>query len=574
MALATYQPNDFAAPPKDCDVIMKGGVTSGLVYPYAILEMARVYRFRSIGGTSAGAIAAAFAAAAEYARSRRNDPSGFLRMQAHCEELPRLLAGLFQPAPQFSRLMAFLLGAQAAPGAGNVLRALFRLFWPLILAGLAVGAALMVLLQGGIAGALLGGVVGAVVALVLFLRSTTGKLVAHDYGLCSGLTQPGANQPAVTDWMHSAIQDIAFGDPNHRHPLTFGDLETVADGQVPIQLRVMTTNLSQRRPHTLPNLRLRSFFDLTAWKRFFPPAIIAHLESVTTIPKHYEQLRDFPDSADLPVVVAARMSLSFPVLFCAVPTFTRDVASAVLARHTGGDGTVQLRKVWFVDGGVSSNFPIHMFDALLPSRPTFALSLDPLPPGGLESGNRVKIATSAGDGVNLPVAEVKGLLSFVSGILDAAKDWQDNVLSGMPGQRERIARVMLSPSEGGLNLTMPPERSAALMAYGREVGQLFAGGQLDFDEHRWRRALVAYEQLEAAVLGTERTWKAGGFGAWLKGYMQLSKSYAKVGKTDRANIRARINGFAGLAKLFTPPMANKDGKLPRPPGRLKIGPDL
>ncbi|MFS2045864.1 patatin-like phospholipase family protein, partial [Stenotrophomonas geniculata] len=43
---------------------MKGGITSGIVYPNAVLALAREYRFKSIGGTSAGAIAAAVAAAA------------------------------------------------------------------------------------------------------------------------------------------------------------------------------------------------------------------------------------------------------------------------------------------------------------------------------------------------------------------------------------------------------------------------------------------------------------------------------------------------------------------------------
>ena len=54
--------------PKECDIVMKGGITSGVVYPGAICEIAAAYRFRSIGGTSAGAIAAAATAAAEYGR--------------------------------------------------------------------------------------------------------------------------------------------------------------------------------------------------------------------------------------------------------------------------------------------------------------------------------------------------------------------------------------------------------------------------------------------------------------------------------------------------------------------------
>ncbi|HDX0915153.1 TPA: patatin-like phospholipase family protein, partial [Stenotrophomonas maltophilia] len=44
---------------KYCDLVMKGGITSGIVYPNAVLALAREYRFKSIGGTSAGAIAAA-----------------------------------------------------------------------------------------------------------------------------------------------------------------------------------------------------------------------------------------------------------------------------------------------------------------------------------------------------------------------------------------------------------------------------------------------------------------------------------------------------------------------------------
>ena len=55
---------------QECDLIMKGGITSGIVYPLAITEIAKAFRLRSIGGTSAGAIAAAAAAAAELGRQR------------------------------------------------------------------------------------------------------------------------------------------------------------------------------------------------------------------------------------------------------------------------------------------------------------------------------------------------------------------------------------------------------------------------------------------------------------------------------------------------------------------------
>jgi predicted acylesterase/phospholipase RssA len=47
----------------ECDLIMKGGVTSGLVYPGAIATLSETFRLRNIGGTSAGAIGAVAAAA-------------------------------------------------------------------------------------------------------------------------------------------------------------------------------------------------------------------------------------------------------------------------------------------------------------------------------------------------------------------------------------------------------------------------------------------------------------------------------------------------------------------------------
>src|SRR5918995_4488037 len=54
----------------DCDLVMKGGITSGIVYPLAACELARQYRFRSIGGSSAGATRALPLAPAEHGGGR------------------------------------------------------------------------------------------------------------------------------------------------------------------------------------------------------------------------------------------------------------------------------------------------------------------------------------------------------------------------------------------------------------------------------------------------------------------------------------------------------------------------
>jgi hypothetical protein len=59
---------DYTRVERKCDIVMKGGITSGVVYPHAVCELARTYSFCNVGGTSAGAIAAAATAAAEYGR--------------------------------------------------------------------------------------------------------------------------------------------------------------------------------------------------------------------------------------------------------------------------------------------------------------------------------------------------------------------------------------------------------------------------------------------------------------------------------------------------------------------------
>ena len=72
-----------------CDLIMKGGITSGVIYPKLIGKLTEHYRLKNIGGTSAGAIAAAGAAAAEFCRYTRKDAPnlGFDKLK----ELPAFL---------------------------------------------------------------------------------------------------------------------------------------------------------------------------------------------------------------------------------------------------------------------------------------------------------------------------------------------------------------------------------------------------------------------------------------------------------------------------------------------------
>jgi predicted acylesterase/phospholipase RssA len=567
-----YTADMFASPPDECDIVMKGGVTSGIVYPYAILELARRYRFRSIGGTSAGAIAASLAAAAEYARTVRGDPAGFVRLQYHCDELPERMVSLFQPEPRYRRLFRYLLRAQSGSSALGLIAGL-----PLVapfqaMVGTVTGAIGMWALRAGLAGIALGALVGLVFALLVHVQTLIRThLPQSDFGVCPGTDQSGGKGPALTSWLHAAIQDIAFGeDWRSRPPLTFGQLQGPRSGEQ-IDLRVITTNLGMGRPHTLPTLGITAAYSDTEWRRLFPGDVCDWMAGSVAEPAQMPGLLSFPSPIDLPVLVAARMSLAFPLLFAAVPVHVRDFANAELQRATGAAPIIENRRILFVDGGISSNFPIHLFDALLPARPTFALSLDDLPPGTTTGDQRVFIPATARRGFGLPARETVSVSGLFGSILRAAKDWQDQLLSTMPGQRERIAHVMLSADEGGLNLTMPPERARALMLRGLEVGRRFADVALDFDEHRWRRSLVAYDQLARMSDTVHQTWSSG-FGSWLLRYLTRPESYRRLTMADRSTIHHALGAVADLDDAFEPGINDADRKLPRPVGTLRVNP--
>jgi hypothetical protein len=105
-----------------CDIVMEGGITSGVIYPKAVVELAKKFRIKNIGGTSAGAIAAATAAAK---LGRLHDPSGnpgYTRLAKLTDELSSKnpantkttkLHDLFQPQnetrPLFILLSALLI---------------------------------------------------------------------------------------------------------------------------------------------------------------------------------------------------------------------------------------------------------------------------------------------------------------------------------------------------------------------------------------------------------------------------------------------------------------------------------
>lgn len=151
-----------------CDLVMKGGITSGIVYPPAILRLKGIYKFRNIGGTSAGAIAASGIAAAEFNRNNGGSDDGFDYLDKHVQQwlgADSNLRNLFQASPATRPLMdfafSFLRTPTAAPRSAaqqkpSPFQPIFKLLRAWLFNYLPIS---------------LGSVVGAIIGIILFFSS-------------------------------------------------------------------------------------------------------------------------------------------------------------------------------------------------------------------------------------------------------------------------------------------------------------------------------------------------------------------------------------------------------------------
>lgn len=484
----------------ECDLIMKGGITSGVVYPQAVVEIAGKYRLRNVGGTSAGAIAAVVAAAAEHCRQSSlndNDFTGFEQIRDLAEELAVNMRDLFQPtarlAPLFEILLATVGPSKRRTKVAAVAAAVLRVYPWHILAPVTAGLAMLLVgwLRGDLALAILGIVTAFVVtglALCLAIgRAVFVDLPRNDFGICSGLAQ--SQKPALTEWLSDKIDRIAGNAPAGclGNPLTVGQLE-----QRGITVAAVTTDLSSRRPFQLPLKTAHHFFSKEEFEALFPKRVIDYLVgdqspldvAGSDIPK---DLYPLPIGPDFPVLLVARMSLSFPGLISAVPLYRYDDQLKNSAE--------KVRRCLFSDGGISSNFPIHFFDTFLPNRPTFGITLVAWD-AERHADQRVSLPDKWRQSTDLRIGPIRNLPQFLDAIFGTAREWQDTLQSLLPGYAERIVEIRLDNSrEGGLNLAMEATTIEQLSRYGREAGRLLVE-TFDFDEHRWRRALSLLPELE------------------------------------------------------------------------------
>jgi predicted acylesterase/phospholipase RssA len=660
-AAATSLGRRESLPKQHCDIVMKGGITSGIVYPQGVAKLAEVYTLRNIGGTSAGAIAAVAAAAAEYGYQTGNT-GAFERMARVPGELGARTQGknsrlllLFQPQPAtrwiLAALLAFLrdpkrsmvlkvIGALGAVCAAFPLRSLaaFALGILFIASPIAFGAwqgvfpALGVIVGLGawklirvrwahlgtawkdelsktwksIAAAVVAillialglalgpegtglaalGVIGGVLTFVLLfavlvLRTavkTADRAIGDNVcGVCTGMEGAfGDGQTPLTVWMADIFDELGGHHPEHenekkRGPVTFADLWGTRNHKAErrVNLITMTANLNRGRPYSLPfdPDDDRFFFDEREFLKLFPKRIVEWMKAnpnpkakarAERVKARHLNLYPLPAAPDMPIVVAARMSMSFPVLLSAIPLHEY---RRLLPRKPP---TFEMNRCWFSDGGMCSNLPVHLFDGVLPRWPTFAINLRYFKTGDRElDPPRAHLPEDNATGAEeFPHAFVpEGPKSFVLGLVMAIKNamqnWVDNSQVRMPGYRDRVAHIHLDETEGGMNLNMEAGLIDRIAGYGRDAADLLIAHfaresevRTNWDNHRWVRFRSGMAMLEEKLFTAARALEPESAQQGFAPYEELIKQFSQTPKSyPWANDPTRVIALGLLDEL-------------------------
>lgn len=670
---------NYQEPTAECDFVMQGGIASGVVYPPAILSLAPKYRFRGIGGASAGAIAAGAAAAAEYGRESQS--GGFVGLHEMQQELltEGFIKSLFRPSAQTKtlyeafftlknhydkdtaqeekrspqgaadavatpkdgaidavpfirlwgpRITAALraparVGQGAEPGYGHLARLTSRIVqlvvkevrsqggldpWAVFASVLAAAPALGLEPPGG----LLGGVREFTKA----FKALADRDESY-FGFCRGSWGDGrkaGDPPQLTDWLHEGFNRLA-GKAAVDAPLTIQELKdkTVRREQgqveaVSIEFKMVTTNLSKSQPYLFPREERDLIFKRSDMCKLFPPDVVKYLVKVAEespprsfrLPAGYFLL---PTGGDLPVVVAVRLSLSFPVLLSAVRLYSIKGETFLkirqLKKHKQeGERYIcnerDLEENWFSDGGIASNFPLTMFDSWLPLRPTFGINLResalardaPAPPAIADGSSVFRPGASEHAEVLPRSAPITSFPRFFMAMLDTAQNYRDNAQVMLASYRERVAQVYLAPHEGGLNLAMT---AATLKAIGQK-GVIAAQklDQLDFREHLWvrTRVLMSHIEQEAFRLRDSNhsvTWLNEEYAKLIEEQLQRPEGqrwYRPTSKEWCDEALVRLGVFTAMMETWTKAQEHSEDprffqqKSPSPSGALRMTPKI
>lgn len=598
--------NISSNPVKECDIIMKGGITSGIVYPKAINELAKTYKFSCIGGTSAGAIASGLTAAAEY-RRKNGSIDGFKIL----DSLPKILTekdnnetrllSLFQPNDKTRKYYNTLLPFLNEKGG---LRKGICGLWEIIKSYPFISL-LLILLFGlneylfittfKVSLIVLGSVLN-ILSLILFLilSNTIFFLINlnkdikdNNFGLTKGFLsdteKKNKSKTPLTEWLADLIDEVAGKDLSQ--PLTFGDLYDYEKNEG-INLKMVTTNLNHGIPNTLPFKKKNKsddplyYFKENEFREYFPKRIVDWMVKNSEV-KDGEYL-SLPDAERMPVIVGVRMSLSFPVLISAVPIHKKNIGESEVVGYT---------KCLFSDGGICSNFPVHFFDSPLPTRPTFAINLRQFETSSSDQSKNISMPEDNKEGLDYEFNKNEGsLISFIGSITKTMQNWNDNTQIRIPGFRDRICTVFLTKDEGGMNLNMDESFIRNICERGTYAGielrERFSRTdykEMNWDNHKWIRLRTSIALLQKYLKDMQEVYDNYPYSDEMS-YTQLLNraegenpdSY-KMGKNQSKFVNEELEKIFAIVRnwdLSDNIKTFAGSRVPRPQPELRIKPKL
>ncbi len=375
----------------------------------------------------------------------------------------------------------------------------------------------------------------ATVLVLALMRMNRDFGPVHHYGLLTG--------KRLIDWLDHRLRDLSGQDT----PLTFGQLwwlrrpnllakdPAVDDPRHRlVNLQLVTTDLAQQRPFLFPlpdDSELKKvvgsefYVDADDVARIFPedvrrmlirpgskrPIRVWENGKLSVEPRALYKL---PQPWDMPVVFGVRASMALPGLFKALriyrlrrTTTVRDEFGRKIGPRDGArpfrsptlaDGDEIAEELWLSDGGITSNFPVHLFDLPLPKWPTFGLNLGPHSLGFEHQDVWFPEDWQAGAP---PLAHVgPSLSSFLVSIVTTARAWRDVLQTGMTSTRGRVAWVRQRPDEGGTNLYMPKGVIASMSLRGALAGARIRHRytvENRWPRHQWLRLRTALPTLDA-----------------------------------------------------------------------------
>lgn len=180
---------------------------------------------------------------------------------------------------------------------------------------------------------------------------------------------------------------------------------------------------------------------------------------------------------------------------------------------------VRVHRCLFSDGGLTSNFPLMLFDEVVPQRPLLAVNL--------QYRTRDDQAFLAGKRLWQPFHQpIPDAPAFVTALVESARNWFDQSLLSLPGYAERVVSVTIPRGLGGLNLGMDAAKITWLLSKGTAAGRLlrqrFEAGSRDrwnfqgLQAFTWRNVtadlgdlLMAYQATYLFPPGCIRRWDRG-----------------------------------------------------------------